>query len=141
VTEPHANLSDLMPWQENILDQVMNGAKPGQITTMTSGRGVGKSHFTQQAIDRLMRDLNSQPVSDLVLSEGTVYGSRYYCVEPVGGNWPDMETWCLDTYGNPGSLWDKNKAPEPNARWYMNDRRFWFRTQRDRDWFIIRWSS
>jgi hypothetical protein len=141
VTEPYANLSDLMPWQENILDQVMNGAKPGQISTMTSGRGVGKSHFTQQAIDRLMRDLNSQPISDLVLSQGTVYGSRYYCVEPVGGNWREMSAWCRDTYGDSGTARHNSPAPEPSARWYVNDRQFWFRTQKDRDWFIIRWRS
>ena len=94
--------------------------------------------LTQQAIDRLMRDLNSQPVSDLVLSEGRVHGARYYCVEPVGGNWMEMESWCLDTYGNCGSAWDK--ATEPNARWYMNDRRFWFRKEQDRNWFIMKWS-
>lgn len=104
-----------------------------------SGRRAGKSVLTQQAIDRLMRDLNSRPVEDIVLSEGRVYGSRYHCVEPVGGNWLDMEIWCLDTYGNCGSAWDENKAPEANARWYMNDRRFWFRTEKDRDWFILRW--
>jgi hypothetical protein len=141
VTEPYANLSDLMPWQENMLDQVMSGVKPGQVFTMTSGRAVGKSHFTQQAIDRLMRDLNSQPVSDLVLSEGTVYGSRYYCVEPVGGNWREMSAWCRDTYGDSGTARHNSTAPEPSARWYVNDRQFWFRTPKDRDWFIIRWRS
>jgi len=117
------------------------GIKPSELMITMSGRQTGKSTFTQQAIDRLMRDLNSQPISDLVLSEGKVYGSRYLCVEPVGGNWMEMETWCLDTYGNCGSAWDQDKAPEPNARWYMNDRRFWFRNQKDRDWFIVRWRS
>ena len=136
------DIEAMLPWQQNIFDQITaSGFKPGQLMVISAGRQTGKSMFTQQAIERLMRDLNSQPVSDLTLSEGTVYGARYYCVEPVGGNWPDMETWCLDTYGNPGSVWDKNKAPQPNARWYMNDRRFWFRTERDRDWFIIRWRS
>jgi hypothetical protein len=118
--------TELLPWQQKIFDKICsNGVKPGEMTIMSSGRNIGKSHFTQQAIDRLMRDLNSQPVSDLVLSEGRVYGARYYCVEPVGGNWMEMESWCLDTYGNCGSAWDK--ATEPNSRWYMNDRRFWFR--------------
>jgi hypothetical protein len=136
-------MSDLMPWQENILDQVMNGAKPGQISTMTSGRGVGKSHFTQQAIDRLMRDLNSQPISDLVLSQGTVYGSRYYCVEPVGGNWREMEDWCINTYGETtGSIWaeEVNKTtPVHGERWYGNNRKFWFRNEADRTMFILKW--
>lgn len=133
--------NELLPWQQKIFDKICSGGvKPGEMTIMSSGRNIGKSYLTQQTIDRLMRDINSQPISDLVLSEGTVYGARYYCVEPVGGNWPDMEIWCLDTYGNCGSAWDENKAPEPNARWYMNDRRFWFRNEKDRNWFIMKWS-
>jgi hypothetical protein len=52
-----------------------------------------------------------------------------------------MEIWSLDTYGNCGSAWDENKAPELNARWYMNDRRFWFREEKDRNWFIMKWSA
>ena len=133
--------TELLPWQQKIFDKITSGGvKPGEMKVMSSGRNIGKSYFTQKAIDRLMRDLNSQPISDLVLSEGTVYGARYYCVEPVGGNWIEMETWALDTYGDCGSMWDKDKAPEPNARWYMNDRRFWFRTEKDRNWFIMKWS-
>jgi len=132
----------IYPWQERLMQSIEStGIKPSELMITMSGRQTGKSTFTQQAIDRLMRDLNSQPISDLVLSEGKVYGSRYLCVEPVGGNWMEMETWCLDTYGNCGSAWDQDKAPEPNARWYMNDRRFWFRNQKDRDWFIVRWRS
>jgi hypothetical protein len=142
VTKALYDIEALLPWQQNVFDQITaSGVKPGEMMVISAGRQTGKSMFTQQAIERLMRDLNSQPVSDLIMSEGRVYGACYYCVEPVGGNWPEMEAWCLDTYGNPGSAWDKNKAPEPNARWYMNDRRFWFRTERDRDWFIIRWRS
>jgi hypothetical protein len=131
---------NLHPWQETLMHNLAQGR---ELKLTMSGRRTGKSHFTQQAIDRLMRDINSQPISDLTLSEGMVYGVRYYCIEPVGGNWLDMETWCLDTYGNPGSLWQetKNLTPELNQRWYMNDRRFWFRNQRDRDWFIIKWRS
>lgn len=128
----------LYPFQEAMLEHISKGK---ELRIISSGRQVGKSMFTAQAIDRLMRDLNSQPIEQLVLSEGKVYGARYLCIEPVGGNWPEMESWCLDTYGNCGSAWDKDKAPEPNARWYMNDRRFWFREQKDRDWFILRWNS
>jgi hypothetical protein len=129
----------LHQWQLDILDKMTN-RNGKELKISMGGRNIGKSHWTNMAIDRLMRDLNSHPISDLVLSEGSVYGSRYYCVEPVGGNWPDMEMWCLDTYGNCGSVWDENRAPEPNARWYMNDRRFWFRNEKDRNWFIMKWS-
>ena len=126
-------------YQKKLWDKIASGGfKPGELVMMGSGRQTGKSMFTAQTIERLMRDLNSQPVSDLVLSEGRVYGSRYYCVEPVGGNWMEMESWCLNTYGNCGSAWDK--TTEPNSRWYMNDRKFWFREEKDRNWFIMKWS-
>jgi hypothetical protein len=98
--------------------------------------------FTDDALKRLIADVNSHPITDIVLSEGTVYGSRYHCVEPIGGSWIDMETWCLDTFGNTGSIWQatKNLTPEPHERWYANNRKFWFKQVKDRDWFILRWS-
>jgi hypothetical protein len=111
---------------------------------MIASKRAGKSYWTSQAIDRLMRDIMQQPISDLVLSEGTVYGSRYYTVTPVGGNWREMELWCGESFG-PGSteIWqhDMSKAPAPELRWYMNNSKFWFRNEKDRDWFILRWRS
>ena len=99
--------------------------------------------FSQQALYRMMFDIQNRPIEDLVLSEGTVYGSRYYCIEPIGGNWMDMELWCLDTFGETGSIWSETKdlTPTPCKRWYMNNRKFWFKEQKDRDWFILRWNS
>jgi hypothetical protein len=107
-----------------------------------TGRNTGKSHFSSQAFQRLWDDLHQRPIENLVLSDGTVYGSKYYTVEPVGGNWPEMELWALQTYGETGSLWreTKNLTPEPLQRWYMNNRKFWFRDERDRTMFILRWS-
>ena len=118
----------LYPWQQELIKM--------------TARQLGKSQLTQQAIDRYLRDIGSQPISELVLSEGRVHGARYYCVEPIGGNWMDMEVWALDTYGGTGSMWGQadNNVAGTTARWYMNDRKFWFRTAKDRDWFIIRWS-
>ena len=106
---------------------------------MMSGRQIGKSHFSGQAFLRLWADIHQQPIEDLKLSKGAVYGAQYYCVEPVGGSWIEMETWCLDMFGSCGSAWDQNKAPQPNARWYMNDRRFWFREEMDRTVFVLKW--
>jgi hypothetical protein len=130
------------PWQEKIFDQITAGGfKPGELMIMGSGRQMGKSHFTQQTIDRLMRDLNSQPIEELVLSEGAVYGARYYCVEPVGGNWREMEDWCIKTYGKTtGSIWADKTTPESGERWYANNRKFWFRNEADRTMFILKWS-
>ncbi len=98
--------------------------------------------MSEQALKRLLNDLKDRPVEALTFGQGTVYGSRYYTVEPVGGNWFEMEIWCLDTFGPTGSLWSekKNLTPEPLQRWYMNDRKFWFKEQKDRDWFVIKWS-
>jgi hypothetical protein len=81
----------------------------------------------------------------MMLDVGTVYGSRYYTVEPpmFKGNWDEMNTWCEQTYGPSGSLWRETKSltPEPLKRWYANNAKFWFKDQKDRDWFIIKWSG
>lgn len=87
-------------------------------------------------------------MAKLKLSEGRVYGARYYTVHPVpswelysedwGGvdAWAKMEEWCVETFG---------PTPEegvwtPGKRWYMNNAKFWFRTEADRDWFLLRWA-
>lgn len=128
-------------WQQDFMDKMTKYKGRGLV--QITGRNAGKSHWTNNAIQRLIDDLRSRPVESLTLSEGTVYGARYYCVEPVGGNWPDMELWCHNIYGETSSIWSetKNLAPEPLKRWYMNNRKFWFRDVKDRDWFILRWNS
>jgi hypothetical protein len=132
---------NLYPWQQQIFDKITSGGfKPGEMLVMSAGRGIGKSALTAQTVERLMRDLNSQPVSDLTLSEGRVYGARYYCVEPIGGNWPEMEQWAIKTYGEVGSVWRADKwVEEPAQRWYANNRKFWFRNEADRTMFILKW--
>jgi hypothetical protein len=130
---------NLQPWQIDMLKK-LDGVKTGELTIMTAGRRVGKSYWTAQAIDRLERDLNSQPISDLLLSEGRVYGARYHCVEPVGGNWREMEEWAIKAYGPVSSVWRADKwVSEPNGRWYMNDRKFWFRNEADQTMFVLKW--
>jgi len=85
------------------------------------------------------------------LDEGRVYGARYYTVEPIftahvqtwfKREWVEMEEWAIETYGDPGSVWDVTEFQLPlvNHRWYMNDSKFWFRTEQDRTMFILRWS-
>jgi len=126
------------PWQLDMLDKMTKYKGKGLV--QITGRQTGKSAFSDQAFQRLFDDVMARPVEDLVLSEGTVYGARYYTVEPVGGNWLEMETWVLKTYGkSTGSIWAENKAPEPAQRWYMNNRKFWFRDEKDRTMFILRW--
>ena len=86
---------------------------------------------------------------ELDCSTGTIYGLRYYTVEPKNlewqdsrAMWEDMMLWCQGQFGETGSLWreTKNLTPEPNQRWYANDRKFWFRDEADRTMFLLRWS-
>ncbi len=126
-------------YQEILLEKMKAGT---ELKICMSGRQVGKSVWTNQAIKRLMDDLNGNPITEVKLGEGTIYGSRYYTAAPIGGNWIEMERWCGQVFG-PGSrsLWGEKKAPEPAQRWYMNDRKFWFRSEKDRTMFILKWSS
>jgi hypothetical protein len=114
-----------------------------QITGRQTGKSILNNMFSGQALQRLMDDILSQPITNLILSEGTVYGSRYYCIEPVGGNWREMEDWCIQNCGETtGSVWaeEVNKTtPHPGERWYANNRKFWFRNEKDRTMFILKW--
>jgi len=80
----------------------------------------------------------------LILSEGTVFGEKYFTVLPRfvsngsinGQTWIDIELWCTEQFGptpNDG-VWT------PGARWYMNNSKFWFRNEADLSWLILRWS-
>jgi hypothetical protein len=129
----------MYPWQEDMLKK-MSGFKPGELITYSAGRGTGKSYWSGQAVNRLMQDLMNRPVEDLVLSEGAVYGSQYHCVEPVGGTWIEMQEWCFNQFGDSGKhIWGEKETPEPQQRWYMNNRKFWFRNEQDQLMFVMRW--
>ncbi len=138
----------LYPWQEQIFDKITSGGfKPGEMMIMMSGRQIGKSTINQQiaAYKRMMQDIANRPVEELILQENRFAGARYYTVEPIGGNWMDMEVWCLKTFGPSADVWDIKTSDEqfiwPElGRWYKNDRKFWFRNEKDRTMFIMRWS-
>ena len=83
--------------------------------------------------------------NDLVLSEGTVYGVDYYTVRPRTlyfgpdynkRNWDEMLDWCIKTFDPPpeDGVWS------PDARWYANNARLWFKDESDRAMFVLRWS-
>jgi hypothetical protein len=128
-------------WQMNVLNK-LQGIKKGELM-LTVGRRSGKSMLGSQAFQRIWDDLHARPVERLVLSEGTVYGSRYYCVEPYGGSWLEMEKWVLKTCGeSTGSICAEEKykhAAQPGERWYGNNRKFWFRDQADQLMFVMKW--
>ncbi len=134
----------LHPWQQKLIVDIESGGfKHGEVCVMMAGRQTGKSHFSAAAFKRLWEDIyKERPVTDLILTEGRVHGARYYCVEPEGGVWKDMETWCTETFGEPGEIWPSQDFVWPEIpRWMQNNRKFWFRSERDRDWFIIRWRA
>jgi hypothetical protein len=77
----------------------------------------------------------------LEYSKGKVYGQEYLTVAPMNaeGLWPDMMTWMVETFGPSGTP-ENPGCWSPNQRWYANNAKFWFRDQKDRDWFVLRWS-
>ena len=101
--------------------------------------GFKSKQLSSKAIRMVLDDIMERPLEEVICTEGTIYGMRYYCVEPVGGSWMDMETWAITAFGDPGSVWE-NLMPEPHQRWYMNNRKFWFRQEKDRTMFILKWS-
>ena len=126
---------DIKPWQEKLVNDIIQGR---ELKLMMSGRNTGKSYWTNQAINRLMKDLMNRPVEELVLAERLYRTARFYTVEPIGGNWLDMETWCIKTFGSSDDVWDFKTCNV--GRWYANDRKFWFRNEQDRTLFILKWS-
>jgi hypothetical protein len=74
----------------------------------------------------------------LEYSKGKVYGQEYLTVAPMNaeGRWSDMMEWMVNSFGPT----HKDGAWTPNQRWYVNNAKFWFRDQKDRDWFVLRWS-
>jgi hypothetical protein len=75
----------------------------------------------------------------LEYSTGKVFGKQYLTVAPMNaeGKWSDMMEWMVTTFG---PLDDSQGVFTPNQRWYANNAKFWFRDQKDRDWFVLRWS-
>ena len=125
---------ELQPWQEEVLKK-FQGTGYIQMT----GRQLGKS-WSMQAMQQLMDDLVARPIEDLICDTGTVFGKRYHTVEPIGGNWREMEAWCIETYGSVSDIWETFSDSSTLGRWYMNGGKFWFLDKKDLEWFIVRWS-
>lgn len=128
-------MHQLQPWQKMFIENMMQNKALQRLEI--ANRNAGKSHILSHAIRRLIDDMLNRPVENLIVSEGKIYGALYYCIEPIGGNWAAMEIWCTDTFGDVSDIWQTSDC----GRWYMNDRKFWFRNLKDRDWFILKWNS
>ena len=79
----------------------------------------------------------------MLLGHGAVYDEQYYTVAPPmeGAAWREMYFWCEATFGpSTGSIWIKSNIRTPNERWYQNNGKFWFRSEADLSWFLLKWS-
>ena len=99
--------------------------------------------YVEAAAKQLAKDIDTEVLMsamgwhNLKLDEGRVQGSRYLTVHPSNsGHWNEMMAWMVETFGPTAhdGVWT------PNMRWYANNAKFWFRNQKDRDWFVLRWS-
>ena len=80
---------------------------------------------------------------ELILDEAIAFDQEYYIIYVNGRNtfgaypiWEDMIAWTTQTFGPT----PKDGVWTPNARWYVNNARFWFKEEKDREWFVLRWS-
>lgn len=121
----------LPKWQQDAIDKL---GVDGRLY-MNMARQSGKSTIVKNWAKTLEQFAQG---FRLEITEGTVFGQKYYCVEPLGWIWrdfefKDMQTWCEDTMGRePNSI-------TPNLRWYVNGGQFWFRDEADRTMFVMRW--
>ena len=63
------------------------------------------------------------------------YPKYSYWVQPMyysGVEWYAMADWMTKTFGD--SDWST-----PNSCWIGSDRKYWFRNEADRNWFMLRW--
>lgn len=123
----------MSPWQLDLIEE-LQGYKPGEMAVIAASRQTGKSQMLQYM--NMFQQLFDPEDPGLELGEGTVFDQPYYTVRPKGIPWYEMEPWCRETFGpTPETgVW------EPNARWYMNAERIWFRDEKDRTLFVLRWS-
>ena len=90
--------------------------------------------MNQQLVEFNQRQQQLRSGSNFVIGTGTVMGQLYHTVEPIN-KWCEIHKWCVELFGTEDSIWDNY-----NGRWYMNDRRIWFRDESDLLVFILRWS-
>jgi hypothetical protein len=118
-------------YQKDLVEKICDNADK---ITMQMARQSGKSTMINWAktLEQFTQGFR------LELSEGTVFGQKYYCVEPLGWIWrdfefKDMQEWCEATMGrDPDTI-------TPNLRWYVSGGQFWFRDEADRTMFLLRW--
>ena len=65
----------LHTWQQDLLDKLQSGVKPGEMVVISSGRQTGKSY-----INTYLKELYYMAAPYRYLSEATVDGEKWYTV-------------------------------------------------------------
>ncbi len=95
-----------------------------------------------QDLTKILNDMYDPPLTELKCSYGEFLDTKFYCVEPVGGRWTEMESWVRNTFGEPGDMWPKEHFMWPETpRWLQNNSKFWFRDEADRTLFLMKYSA
>lgn len=114
-----------------------------------TSRNSGKTSI--KALSQILRDAFNTPevLQKLVCAEVDRNNVTWYTIEPLisesfnGRNyiWPKMEAWAKETFGEPADAWDTDNFIWPvDGRWFMNNRKFWFRYEKDRTMFVLKFS-
>ena len=99
---------------------------------MAAGRQFGKTDISDMA-KQWIDEIN---VKRLETGYADNQPKWPYWVRPYNydiGEWQDMNQWMFNTMG------DNNWLTE-NARWVGSNSKYWFRDERDRTMFILKWS-
>ena len=124
----------LPKWQQDAIDKL---GVDGRLY-ITMARQSGKSTIIKDWAKTLEEFSKGYK---LEYSTGTVFGQEYFCIKPVGFiwngiAWKHFEDWCAENLGPT----PKDGIWTAGSRWYANDGQFWFRDEKDRTMFILRWS-
>jgi hypothetical protein len=68
----------LHPYQQNLLDQITLGYKPGQLNLYSTGRQIGKSTYSQYV--KQWHDMQEQQPKYKIISSAEVDGAPWYTI-------------------------------------------------------------
>ena len=84
--------------------------------------------------------------SNTYTPNSTVFGIVYHTAPiGMGGRYYARQVdWCTANFGECSSSRWMDDGPitwKPRERWYANGDYFWFREEKDKMWYMLRWSS
>ena len=100
---------------------------------MAAGRQSGKTGLTPDQIwwDEMW---NNTPRLETGYADNQPKWPYWVCpCNYSAPEWFEMNVWMLEIFGN--CNWHTE-----NARWVGSDRKYWFRDERDRTLFLLKWS-